>query len=103
LGTSIPTLTWSTEKWILEDLSVPTIVSVGFAPELNVGGKYIFGASKGGWKPSKTGYYRITFYIPQNSGINLASATIENVPTTQVATAVVDADNNLTYIDVLVK
>lgn len=108
LGASVPTLEWSSDKWVIpaneEDPEiVPDIVQVGFAPELNVGGKYIYGASSGGWKPSTAGYYRITFYIPSDSGVNLAFATIGNVPTTQVATAVVDSENNLTYMDVLVK
>lgn len=109
LGASVPeNLTWSTDKWVIPATEydpeiVPNIIQVGFAPELNVGGKYIFGASSGGWKPDKAGYYRITFYIPSDSGINLASTTIGNVPTTQVATAYVDPTNNLTYIDVLVK
>ena len=45
-----------------------TTIPVSFAPELNVGGKYIFGASTGGFKPKFTGYYRVTFYIPEGSG-----------------------------------
>ena len=73
----------------------------------DVGGRYIFGASSGGWKPSQAGYYRITFYIPTGSGISFATATIANegtgftAPTEGVATAVLDAAKNVTYMDVL--
>jgi hypothetical protein len=109
LGTSVPVvptnLTWDDTKWV----EAATPVSVSFAPELNVGGKYVFGASSGGWKPTQTGYYRITFYAPAGSGVNLANGTIANAatgftpPTEGVATAYIVPDKNLTYIDVLVK
>ncbi len=110
LGSSAPTdLMWSTDHWVTSTGTTPAQVAVSFAPELNVGGKYVFGASSGGWKPTSQGYYRITFYLPTGSGVNLALGTIANAatgftpPTEGVATAVVDAVNNLTYIDVLVK
>jgi hypothetical protein len=112
LGNSVSSeLTWDGTTWVITDpegnTTVPDTVSISFAPELNVGGKYVFGASSGGWKPAQLGYYRITFYIPAGSGVNLASGTIANAatgftaPTEGVATAVLDTVNNLTYIDVL--
>ena len=101
LGTSVPELTWVGSAWQKTDETIPQIVPVSFAPELNVGGKYIFGASEGGWTVGSAGYYRITFYIPTDSTIELTSAAIGNMPTESKATAVVDTVNNLTYIDVL--
>ena len=109
LGTTVPALTWdaTASTWKLEDGSTPTPIPISFAPELNVGGKYVFGASEGGWKPTSAGYYRITFYVPGGSGVNLALGTIANAatgftaPTEGVATAVLDTTNNLTYLDVL--
>ncbi len=60
LGPTLPTrVSWDGTKW-----TGYTVIPVSFAPELNVGGKYIYGASEGGWKPDKVGYYRVTFYIP---------------------------------------
>lgn len=105
LGATVPTdLTWLGTQW-----SSGSVVAVTFQPELNVGGKWVFGASSGGWKPSSTGWYRLTFYVPATgSGVNLALGTIANAatgfaaPTEGVATAVLDAENNLTYIDVKV-
>lgn len=109
LGTSLPEITaeeWTGTKWA----TYPT-VPLTFAPELNVGGKYIFGASEGGWKPATVGYYRLTFYIPGGSGVSLSSATIGDFadlagPTGEsgenegVATPVVEPSLNLTYVDV---
>lgn len=106
LGTTVPELmAWNGTEWTSS--STLTIVPITFAPELNVGGKYVFGASEGGWKPTSAGYYRITFYIPAGSGINLAAAQIGNYATGfagategTAATPIVDAANNLTYVDV---
>lgn len=110
LGNEIPTdLTWDVSRWVTGDGTYPPIVSgFGFAPELNVGGKYIFGASTGGWKPDSVGFYRLTFFIPAGSGIDLSGAVIDNFPpavSTEadeggVATPVVMGDLNLTYVDV---
>ena len=44
--------------------------------ECNVGGKFIFGASTGGFKPDKAGEYRITFYFEEGSTVSLADAQI---------------------------
>jgi hypothetical protein len=94
---------------------------VTFAIELNVGGKLIFGGSQGGWKPRNAGYYRITFYSPTATNLNLAFAEVKNyadfasAPAPEaldisvesedeeepVATPKVDAANNLSYVDVL--
>lgn len=85
----------------------------GFGPELNVGGKYVYGASQGGWKPDEIGKYRITFYLPSSSQIDFTEGTqvgdfadFSTVTTAAdeggVAQAIVDPTNNLTYIDVTV-
>lgn len=92
-------LTWGGASWAAGD-NTPEIIPVSFAPELNVGGKYIFGASEGGWKPTQEGWYRITFYVPNGSGVNLTEALVGGLPSTSVATALVDWTNNLTYVDV---
>lgn len=120
LGPAMPTEEpeWGGTKW-----GAYTIIPVSFAPELNVGGRYIFGASEGGWKPDKTGFYRITFYIPAGSSLSLAEADIDNFPPAHyphpeepvvvaaeegedgeggVATPVVVPGLNLTYVDVQV-
>ena len=96
----------------------PPATTISFAPELNVAGKYIFGASTGGWKPAALGTYRITFYIPlaPASSIMMASTTtlgnlvdgvwIPGVGGEEgdggVATPILDVPNNLTYVDVQV-
>ena len=79
----------------------------GFAQELNVGGKFIFGASTGGWKPTELGEYRITFYF-ENSEVSLVGSQVGDynggapiIPKIgENNTAVVDDVNNLTYMDV---
>lgn len=105
LGNAVPAdIAWSGSQWT--GTGVGDDLNIAFAPELNVGGKYIFGASEGGWKPATAGIYRLTFYIPNDCTIDLDSATTGGdygaIPSTTVATAVVDATNNLTYIDVTV-
>lgn len=117
LGATVPTgMTWLGGQW-----SAGAVVPVTFAPELNVGGKYVFGASQGGWRPDKLGYYRITFYAPAGSGVNLASAQVGNYADFSapaiavaaegddhggedggVATPVVVPEHNLTFVDVQV-
>lgn len=101
-------LNWDDVNWVWvtvpedqeEDPEVPEILDVAFGPELNVGGKYIYGASSGGWKPTFPGWYRLTFYLP-GSNIDVSGAVIKNVPSENpLNTAVVDATNNITYIDV---
>jgi hypothetical protein len=116
LGAAVPTLVWDPDEdqwYTTNDIDVivyPPVIPVSFAPELNVGGKYIFGASEGGWKPTQTGYYRITFYVPTGSGVNLTTAIIANASTGfsdsgegTAAMPLIDTENNLTYVDVLVK
>lgn len=95
-----------------EGLGTPNNIS--FAMELNIAGKLIYGASEGGWKPSELGNYRITFYTPRNM-VDLSHAIIDNyanyiTPSTIAVSSVsegagfpiVDANNNLTYVDVKV-
>jgi hypothetical protein len=115
LGTTMPDLLiWDGNQWTLESGVIPEAISVIFAPELNVAGKYIYGASEGGWKPEQIGYYRITFHIPVDSTIDLTDASIGNFPfqetvevtgdksETEVARPVILGEDNLTYVDVLV-
>jgi hypothetical protein len=106
-GTDISTLTWDGDSWQSDGIDLP-IIDVAFGPELNVGGKYIYGASSGGWKPTQTGVYRLTFYLP-GSDINVGLALIGNSSNGftgdlegGASTPVVDAVNNLTYDDVTV-
>ena len=99
-------LTWNGTSW--DGADPPAAVS--FAQELNVGGKYIFGASTGGWKPTEFGEYRITFYFESGSVVSLADAEpgdynggVPIIPKVgERNTAVVDSVNNITYIDVTV-
>ncbi|MCJ7554819.1 MAG: hypothetical protein MUO34_13165 [Ignavibacteriaceae bacterium] len=95
--TTAPTV-WNGSSW--DGADVP--VAVSFGVELNVGGKLIFGASSGGWKPKVEGNYRITYYLPGSVEVNLSNAVIGPAPTDQVAFPVVDAGNNLTYVDIVV-
>lgn len=102
------TLTWDGDSWLSNGTELE-IIPISFGPELNVGGKYIYGASSGGWKPTKTGKYRLTYYIPESSGISLTAAKVENFsnlftgPAEGVASVPqIDALNNLTFDDVTV-
>lgn len=97
------TLTWNAAlgQW---DGAYDPETGFGFAQELNVGGKFIFGASTGGWKPTELGEYRITFYFEQSSIVSLAGAQPGDynggapiIPKIgENNTAVVDGANNLT-------
>lgn len=88
-----------------------TPVPVSFAVENNVGGKLIFGASQGGWKPSELGDFRITFYV-DSENVDMTAAkignyagdgkTVNEVTDPENNLPVVDAGNNLTYVDVTV-
>jgi hypothetical protein len=103
-------LEWSGDSWMLHGVSLDQD-SVMFAAELNVGGKYVYGASQGGWRPLSEGAYRITMYLP-DSDISLTNAIIGNyndwldsAASTEeeesgVATPTIDTLHNLTYIDV---
>jgi len=114
IGTT--SLTWDGDVWTAGAVT-PTVTDMSFGSELNVGGKYIFGGSKGGWKPVDEGLYRITFHLP-DSDISLEEAVVGNyadwtalevVETEEeddgemsAATPVIDTKNNLTYVDVTV-
>lgn len=108
-GVDPSTLTWNADegKW---DGAEDPATGFGFAVENNVGGKLIFGASTGGWKPSELGAHRITFYL-SNSSVTLSTALIGNysagtfieVIEGETNTPVVDITNDLTYVDVTVE
>ncbi len=99
---------WTGDRWTGDGIGNP--VPIAFAPELNVGGKYIFGASTGGWTPTEIGNYRITFYMANymgnESSVNLGNAFIaDNIAPTTPKDAennqpVVDATYKITYVDV---
>lgn len=101
------TLTWNAVAGLWDGAYAPE-TGFGFAQELNVGGKYIFGASLGGFKPTVAGNYRITFYFQQGSQVSLVGAQVGDynngapiIPKIgENNTAVVDDINNLTYMDV---
>lgn len=104
---------WSVDdgQWIGTGVNAP-LANFSFAPELNVGGKYIYGASTGGWRPTVAGTYRLTFFMRGISNISLAAAVIGNytgnfadtwgAPENKAATPTVIAENNLSYVDVTV-
>lgn len=84
-------------------------VNFSFAPELNVGGKYIYGASEGGWRPAAPGKYRLTFYMPLSQILFSESSLVANFvggnfvdPETAASTPQIDVANNLSYVDVTV-
>jgi len=122
-GDAIPAeilgLYWDGSAWA-GGTTTCTDVPVAFAVELNVGGKLIYGASTGGWKVKEAGWYRITFYGPADTSLSLVDAVVANyddfkaAPSVEpvlaaeseegdegAATPVVDAGNNITYVDVL--
>ena len=85
-------------------------VDFSFAPELNVGGKYIYGASEGGWRPTAPGMYRLTFYVPGSQILFTESSVVANFvggsfvdPESTASTPQIDVVNNLSYVDVTVK
>ena len=115
-------LIWTGTAWAEEASGdVPPITTVGFGPELNVAGKYIFGGSTGGWKPTSAGTYRVTFYLA-DSNVSFADASLGDlgddgawVPATAVtiseegdeelpkAVPVLEAALDLTYVDLQVQ
>jgi len=113
-GIDLTTLTWDAESyaWISSEQATIPETTIAFAPELNVGGKYIFGASEGGWKPAATGTFRITFYIPTTSQIemdetttlgNLVNGSWASGPAGELGVLpVVESGLNLTYVDLTV-
>ena len=114
IGTAIPTtLVWDVARscWTSGGVALPP-TPIGFAPELNVAGKYIYGASTGGWKPTVAGVYRVTFYIPTDSGVtsgsrrSLSRSRKGSLPRPRRAAARlqwIDITNNLTYVDITVQ
>jgi hypothetical protein len=97
-------LSWNGDSWD-GALSIENVV---FAQELNVGGRLIYGASTGGWKPTEPGNYRITFYMTGGSTVNFSGAIIADK--TAPETPKVSENNqpyvsnsyNLSYVDVQV-
>jgi len=99
-------LTWNAAEGKWEGAYEPES-GFGFQQELNVGGKYIYGASSGGFKPTVAGTYRITFYF-QGSEVSLVEAKVGDYNNGEPIipkigernTAVVYDINDLTYMDV---
>ena len=97
-------LTWNeaTSSW---DGADPPL-SITFAQELNVGGRLIYGASTGGWKPTVVGNYRITFYMAAGSTVDLRPAIIADKTAPETPKVAennqpyVETTYNLTYVDV---
>lgn len=105
-----PVWSESNGKWEGDGVGSPD-ADIRFASELNVGGKYIYGAYMSGWEPKTEGKYRITFYVPSTSSIHLEGAYIgnysgnDNLPTdpaNNVSEAIVDGAKNISYTDVTV-
>lgn len=104
------TLTWNGTSWDGGGSAIPLV----FSGELNVGGEVIYGLSQGGWKPTATGIYRITFFFPTtdaqqtwfDSGTVIRASVAEEVSIQEEGEAggeaFVDSANNLTYIDITV-
>lgn len=89
-GADPTTLVWNGTSWT----GGGAITPVSFAVENNVGGKLIFGASTGGWKPTALGDYRITFYV-EGGNVDLSGALIGNYNGDGATfTQVVQAENN---------
>lgn len=105
-------LTWNGTQWVGDGVNVTAYPPepVSFQQELNVGGKYIFGASTGGWRPTELAEFRITFYFGTGSSVSLADAQPGDynggtpiIPKVgERNTAIVDPLNNVTYMDVTV-
>ncbi len=115
-------LLWNGEQWVDGSATDPTdigdpLTGLVFGSEVNVGGKVIYGLSKGGWRPSGTGDYRITVSLPLEGSAKLEHATIlpfgeeegvtlaaedDSAPDMGGGTGVVVPDANLTYIDIRV-
>ena len=105
-------LTWNGTEWTKEGAALP-VTNISFAPELNVAGKYVYGASEGGWRPVQTGVYRLTFRL-SGSAISLQNALVGNVAdwtatattTTETETGaakpMIDAEHNISYVDITV-
>jgi Putative peptidoglycan binding domain len=103
---------WNGSAWTKDGNLLP-MTNISFGPELNVGGKYVYGASKGGWTPVEAGVYRITVSLP-GSDISLKNAIIGNIADwstttvsteateTRASTPIIDAVNNISYVDVTV-
>lgn len=121
-GDEIPDdLAWNAAAGMWESATMAcTDVPISFAIELNVGGKLIFGGSQGGWKPRSAGFYRVTFYGPESTNLSLVTAEVADYadfssppaeslvglaePESEegdegVATPVVDAANDISYVD----
>ncbi len=95
-------LVWNGTSWD-GALSTEPVV---FAQELNVGGRLIYGASTGGWKPTAPGEYRITFYMTEASIVNLKSAIIADKTAPETPKVAennqpyVHQEHNISYVDV---
>jgi hypothetical protein len=83
-----------------------TVVSTAVGSEVNVGGKIIYGYNLrvSDWTPPSgvtlDGWYRITFAVAQ--GANVALTSVGNTGDELVYIPVVDAQHNLSFIEILV-
>ena len=117
---------WNGDYWVDADatdsvtIEAPTS-ALSFGGEVTVGGKVVYGVSKGGWRPEKAGSYRATVYFPKTGNLQLALAEIltsteeseaptaaiatggEEPPTETLSGAQIDGLNNLTYLDLFVE
>jgi len=118
-GVDLEALLWDATayEWYTEDASgvrtYPPKTDIVFQVENNVGGKLIFGASSGGFKPTVLHPFRITFYVEEGSGITIDGntkignyngdgASFTEVVQGETNTPVVDGTNGLSYVDVMV-
>lgn len=115
---------WSNGAWTGEGLC--TVADLVYTPELNIGGKWVFGYNwqlrnqpLSGCLSDKSGWWRLTFYAPDvnfNTTTPIVTTEPPGQPTYAVAPtsaipplaetalykATVDKANNLTYIDICI-
>lgn len=112
-GAAEPTWDAATHTWVGDGVDSP-VKNLTFAGELNVGGKTIYGLSKGGWKPTSAGTYRITFFFPADQAqqtwfdaATIIRASEEEAESAEESDkehgggdAFVQWEDNLTYVDI---
>jgi hypothetical protein len=75
-------LTWNGSQWVSDTAAITVgdnITNTAFGPELNIGGKYIMGASGKPWKFTADGNYLITFAVKNDAPISFdIGTTVKN-------------------------